>query len=283
MGYRDGAWWEALRVVNNVLLCVVLILGGLRRCWHYFSPNGITKERREREEEARSQIEAYERRNHDGDSARLHVYEVLTSGSTVGKGEGYGHGELRLRVSKTPDGDGRRAISGCGMRQLSYTEVVHGFLALDGTAEWTEKLTREISYSPPVGSESHRSPKDYLPRHWGPASITSKGTFGGDGDNMRTFEGQIYGRDECDCQRCRMFWARWSEAVGGEGTGSGQSVAPCRSIYGEEVRWAPAKERRKIGEYILFRLKDGTSQGRDDPKEPDESDPELGRDYQRMV
>ena len=280
MGYRDGVW-EFLNVVNSVCLVILLVLGGLRRCWHYFSPNGLTKERREREDEARSRIEEHERRSAcaDGDSPRLSVYEVLTSGSTAGRGEGYGHGELRLRVSEKPDDDGRRAISGCGIRQLTYTEVISGFLNLDGTAEWTEKTTREISYAPPAGSTSHHSPEEYLTRHWGPASITSVGRFGGDGD-MRTFEGQIYGRDECDCPRCRSFWARWSEEVGAQGRVAGQSVEPRRSLHGEEVRWAPAR-RRRIGEYILFRLKEGESaKGRDARKEPEG---EPGHDYQKMV
>ncbi len=78
--------------------------------------------------------------------------------------------------------------------------------------------------------------------------------FDGENDShniMTSFEGEYYGRDECNCRECRVFWARWSNT-----NESGVDVPPA-TLLGEPVRWCPTPEEggRKIGEYIGFQLK----------------------------
>lgn len=197
--------------------------------------------------------------NGDGAPEQVMVhreYECSYSGSTRGIGEGYGHAELHLSVSPTVDAAGRRSISGCGMREWEYTEITDGYIDATGNAEWTEQSTREIGFHPPRGHrEAEFISNNFLSNHVGPISLRSKGRF--DGEQLQSFQGDLYGRDECNCYRCQAFWATahppW---ISGD---ERRDLGYPRELYGEPVRWCPAEERRKIGEYILFQPKDAPS------------------------
>ena len=104
---------------------------------------------------------------------------------------------MHLAIAKYTDGNGRREIFGCGMREFEFTEIIDGHIDSSGNAEWIEKITREIGYIPPHGSPSadpdlgflqpFHSPyhlygrrhhaSEFLGSHSGPASIRSKGKF----------------------------------------------------------------------------------------------------------
>ena len=269
--------------VLNIILLIVFIVGCAYKCWWHCSPNGLARDRREREEKARGRIKEYKSQRQsevstnsdggNGDEIEFRIYECCYQGSTSGKGNGYGHGELHIAISsQINDDNGRRLISGCGMRELEYTEIISGYIDSNGNAEWAERTRRKISYNPPQGSQLNNDlyyEQYTLPYHWGPVTLRSKGKFinhaddgGGEDDNndiLTSFEGEYYGRDECNCRECRVFWTRWSNT-----NESGVDV-PQATILGETVRWCPTPDEggRKIGDYILFRLKaDGQSGGR---------------------
>jgi hypothetical protein len=69
-------------------------------------------------------------------------------------------------------------------------------------------------------------------------------------NNMETFEGEFFGRDECPCADCQIFWTKWSTRNHHDGS----AAAPPQVLRGEPVRWCPAEIRRKIGAYIMSRL-----------------------------
>eukprot|EP00571_Detonula_confervacea_P009116 CAMPEP_0172316352 /NCGR_PEP_ID=MMETSP1058-20130122/27900_1 /TAXON_ID=83371 /ORGANISM="Detonula confervacea, Strain CCMP 353" /LENGTH=208 /DNA_ID=CAMNT_0013030641 /DNA_START=223 /DNA_END=849 /DNA_ORIENTATION=+ len=181
--------------------------------------------------------------NNGGEMIMYRIYECCYNGSTRGvAGHGYGHCELHLALSLETGPDGHRLISGCGMRELEYTEIVDGYIDSDGNAGWTEKTKREISYY---------RPKE-LPTHVGPVSIQSKGKFD-NSESLVSFEGEYFGRDECACADCQAFWARYSTT-----NTDGTIILPHTLHNGEPCRWCPAEESRKIGQYISFRLKEET-------------------------
>lgn len=268
-----------------ILYGLYFIIVGMCNCWWFCSPNGLARDRREKEEAARRQIEEFKQQqqaikdnNHVDDMAiEYRVYECSFNGSTRGKGDGYGHAEFHLAISSFetigPDGQPRRLLSGCGMRELQYTELIDGYVDSHGNAEWTERTRREISYSDrgnsPNWDHYRHHPEYYLSSHWGLVSIKSKGKF--DSSAMESFEGEYFGRDECNCTDCTLFWKRWLDNRNAD-SDTGSSTFPFRTIQGEPIRWYPAEERRKIGEYILFRM-----------KETGESGDENGEVYHRMV
>jgi len=204
------------------------------------------------------------------------VFECSYNGSTRGvMGSGYGHGELHLVVSSSSeDENGRRAISGCGIREKEYTEIIDGQVDSNGNAEWTERIEREIVYHQRKGFALPIS----LSSHVGPASLRTEGRFV-DGEEMKSFQGKLYGRDECRCGYCQAFWAHvsdlnsaWRHNIDGSG-----AIDYPQTLDGERVRWCPAEERRMIGEYILFRAKEeGTNETNTDSSGTEEA-------YHRMV
>ena len=134
-------------------------------------------------------------------------------------------------------------------------------------------MQREISFGPPPGYRGgdeygNRLYEQYLSSHFGPASIRSEGRFisgSTAANNYGSFEGEFYGRDECKCNMCQAFWRQCSDptlSFGNFNTNHPRDADgnynPPLTLFGELVRWCPGKERRKIGDYILFRLKDDT-------------------------
>jgi len=280
-----GLWCYTVAIVFIlwILFIVLYLMGlGIYKCWHYFSPNGLTRERREKEASARTRMEEYHKKQQQklkGQEACCTIYEIGYSGSMIGRGDGYGHGELHIYISSKPDINGFRRISGCGMRQLTYTEIIEGHVNAEGNAVWTEQTIREISYSPPRGSttedrhsffkiDGEYSLDEDLTSHWGPASIVTVGTFSSDMQSL--LEGRFFGRDECNCMWCHHFWTIWSDKtniMAADGFEDGTFIKPKRGqplpmryeprkkLHEETLRWTPAAERRKIGDYFLFRAK----------------------------
>lgn len=267
------------RFTSFFVLLLILILG---RSLHWCR-TGHTRRRREKEEWARRRMGECKQgaaTTTSDEKSEYRVYEICYNGSTRGRGDGYGHGELHLTIAKYPDGNGRREIFGCGMREFEFTEIIDGHIDSSGNAEWIEKITREIGYIPPHGSPSadpdlaflqpfriygrRHHASEYLGSHSGLASIRSKGKFDA---NMQSFEGEYFGRDECKCHRCQVFWTRWSDR---ENANENGTFAPVQTLHGEPVTWCPASQRRKIGEYILFRLKGETAEQRNEIENKDQ-------------
>lgn len=278
--------FEFIELMMIGLYGLYFIIVGICNCWWFCSPNGIARDRREKEEKARRQIEEFKQQqqqaikdnNSGGEEMMIEyrVYECFYNGSTRRQGNGYGLVEFHIAISSLetigPDGQPRRLLSGCGMRELQYTEIIDGHVDSRGNAEWTERTMREISNND-QGNNPNRNHYDfhdpyYVPSHWGPVSIKNRGKF--DGSVMESFEGEYFGRDECNCTDCDLFWRRWLDRrIIDSDTGN----FPARRIQGEPIRWAyRLEERRKIGEYISFRLKE-TGEGGD----------ENGEVYHRMV
>lgn len=330
---RTQCIWPVECFVELTLISLfLLVLCGIR-CWWHFSPNGITRHRREKEEKAQKRIDEYKQQRYQqqqqagsDEMVVYRVYEICYNGSMAGKGDGYGHGELHLAISSlspsavasdTNNNDCRRIISGCGMRELEYTEIIDGYIDLsNGYAEWTERTQREISYVPPPGLRDRNYDYGigeyndlYLSKHLGPVSIKSKGKFSVNNiDNessaiaMKSFEGEYFGRDECQCNNCRLFWLNASDPdrvlhwTSNNYTGTNNNdtntstttTASPATILGEPIRWCPDEERRRIGEYILFRLKEeeGKKQTRVDQSDGNTSNTQRSGGegtYHRMV
>ena len=156
---------------------------------------------------------------------KYRVYEICNSGYTRGKGDGYGHGELHLAItppsSTSKPNSGHHTITGCGIRELEYTEVINEHIdSNNSNAKWTERMQREISFGPPPGYRGgdeygNRLYEQYLSSHFGPASIIrSEGRFisgSTAANNYGAFEGKFYGRDECKCNMCQVFWRQCSD------------------------------------------------------------------------
>jgi len=142
--------------------------------------------------------------------------------STNDKDYGYGTAEFYLAISplvsedEDSNNDNRkRRITGCGIREGEYTEIIEGYVYEDGNAEFIEQTTREMK------------PSNDIKLHRGQASIKSRGRllYKLDEDVYNAFEGDYFVKDECKCTDCKMF--------------SGIAIA----------------EWRKIGEYLFFRPK----------------------------
>ncbi len=162
-------------------------------CLYCLSLSGTARppDGREREDGARRRINEYKTQRQsevsnnsdggNGDETEYKIYECSYPGSTCGRGDGYGHGELHIMISPqnnvNDNSSGRRVISGCGMRELEYTEITSGYVDPDGNAEWTERTRRRISYNPPGARSDSYNYERYLTYHWGQVNIRCKGKF----------------------------------------------------------------------------------------------------------
>lgn len=271
--------------------------------------------------------------------SKYQVFDIAYNGCTRGKGLEYGHGELHLAISSLspspPPSDALatsagfelenkdkahnsnlRTLYGCGIREFEYTEIAEGYIDLTtGHAEWIERATREISYHPP-GGYHHRADYYYdnifhLRSHVGPCSIKSRGRFvlgnndtGNECTDINSFEGEYYGKDECPCNECKVYWLNKSRRgmdgqwgflqddmgaaatyISNCGDDNASDAHLPLALYGERVRWCPGSERRKIGEYILFRLKEdeSTVESVGGPSADNSENIEEERDYHNMM
>jgi hypothetical protein len=252
-----------------LLLFIVFICEAVYKCWKYCS-GGQAKHRSEKEATARQRIDEYKQQqqqqqqlSHDNDNTQQPIeykcFEMYYQGSTYGQGEGYGIGEMHLSISKEVDEDGKRQIVGCGIRELEYTEIIKGYIDSNGNAEWIEQTRRQIAFNVPgrrienEGIFLTREPYGHyhLQPHWGQVSIRSIGKFNFD---MTSFEGTYYGKDECNCNDCRIFWSHWARRGLSTTSPTITLLQIPQLIFGLPVRFCPDEER-KIGEYITFQLK----------------------------
>jgi len=246
-----------------LLLLTVFICEAIYKCWKYCS-GAHAKQRSEKEASARQRIDEYKQRRQSQDNnnntqqtIEYKCFEMYYQGSTYGQGEGYGVGELHISISKEVDEDGKRQITGCGSRELEYTEIIQGYIDSSGNADWIEQTRRQIAFNVPGrrnrGMFLTHEPYGYyhLQPHWGPVSIRSIGKFN---NNMTSFEGTHYGKDECECNDCRIFWNRWARRRLSTTSPTIGLLQIPQIIVGLPVRFCP-EEERKIGEYITFQLK----------------------------
>ena len=244
-----------------LLLLAVFICEAIYKCWKYCS-GGHAKQRSEKETTARQRIDEYKQQRQQLDDSNAQetieykCFEMYYQGSTYGQGEGYGVGELHISISKEVDEDGKRQISGCG-RELEYTEIIQGYIDSNGNTDWIEQTQRQIAFNVPGrrnrGMFLTREPYGYyhLQPHWGPVSIRSIGKFN---NSMTSFEGTYYGKDECNCNDCRLFWSHWTRRRLSTTSPTVTLLQIPQLIVGLPVRFCP-EEERKIGEYITFQLK----------------------------
>lgn len=258
--------------IFTLLLLAVFICEAIYKCWKYCS-GAHAKQRSEKETKARQRIDEYKQQqqqlSHDNNNNTQQTneckcFEMYYQGSTYGQGEGYGMGELHLSISKEVDKDGKRQISGkdgkrqisgCGTRELEYTEIINGYIDSNGNADWIEQTRRQIAFNVPGrrnrGMFLTHEPYGYyhLQPHWGPVSIRSIGKFN---NSMTSFEGTYYGKDECNCPDCRLFWSHWERRELSTTSPTVTLLQIPQLIVGLPVRFCP-EEERKIGEYITFR------------------------------
>lgn len=261
--------------IFSLLFLAVFICEAIYKCWNYCS-GAHAKQRSEKEATARQRIDEYKQQqqqlSHDNNTTQQQTveykcFEMYYQGSTYGQGEGYGVGELHLSISKDVDENGKRQIKGCGIRELEYTEIIQGCIDSNGNADWIEQTRRQIAFNVPGRRIENEGCK---------MSIRSIGKFN---NSMTSFEGTHYGKDECKCSDCRIFWQRWARR--GLSTTSPTIRFFPQVIVGLPVRFCP-EEERKIGEYITFQLKVDKEEEEVGDENINETDEEEDA-YQRMT
>jgi len=214
---RDCTSDDAADCKMEEIVCITFILFWIVGCivaayCRKYMP--LSKHRRDREVMRR--IELYKQQH-------LNVtYKDYECYYTNDKDYGYGTAEFHLAISPSSEDEDsnndnrKRRITGCGVREGEYTEIIEGYINCeDGTAEFIEQTTREMK------------PSSDIKLHRGQSSIKSVGRllYEVEKDAYNTFEGEYFVKDECQCTECKMFW--------------GMAIA----------------EWRKIGEYLFFRPK----------------------------
>lgn len=200
----------------EMIVCITFVLFWIVGCVVAYSWKYIPLFKHRRDKEVRRRIELYKQRHMN---ITYRDYECYY---TNDKDYGYGTADFHLAISPlvsededSNNGNRKRRIQGCGIREGEYTEIISGYIFEDGTAEFIEQTTREMK------------PSNDIKLHRGQASIKSRGRFLYEmkDEVYSTFEGEYFVKDECQCSECKMFW--------------GMAIA----------------EWRKIGEYLFFRQK----------------------------
>ena len=202
----------------EMIVCITFVLFWLVGCIVACSWKYVPLSKHRRDKEVMRRIELYKQQHMNV------TYKDYECYYTNDKDYGYGTAEFHLAILSplaSEDGDSnndnrKRRITGCGIREGEYTEIIEGYINYeDGSAELIEQTMREMK------------PNNDIKLHRGQASIKSVGRFLYEIEDevYSVFEGDYFVKDECKCTECKMFW--------------GMAIA----------------EWRKIGEYLFFRPK----------------------------
>ena len=189
---RDCTSDDAADCKMEKIVCITFILFWIVGCIvAAYCRKYIPLSKHRRDKEVRRRIELYKQQH-------LNVtYKDYECYYTNDKDYGYGTAEFYLAISPlasegedSNDDSRKRRITGCGIREGEYTEIIEGYVYEDGNAEFIEKTTREMK------------PNNDIKLHRGQASIKSVGRLlyeEVEEDVCNTFEGEYFVKDKCQC------------------------------------------------------------------------------------